>query len=115
MHIEKNVYDNVVGTLLNLEGKSKHNLKARWDLKKWGIREELHPKEKISKSGTKRYELPLVPYTMYKDEKRSFCKTLYDIKAPNGYASNILRCVNLQQAKLLRLKSHDCHIMIVIF
>ena len=28
MHIEKNVCDNLLGTLLNIEGKSKDNLKA---------------------------------------------------------------------------------------
>uniref|UniRef100_A0A803MZE6 DUF4216 domain-containing protein n=1 Tax=Chenopodium quinoa TaxID=63459 RepID=A0A803MZE6_CHEQI len=99
--------ENIFSTLLDLDGKSKDNLKARWDLKKWGIREELHPLEKISRSGIKRYELPPAPYTMSKDEKRRFCKTLNDIKVPN--ASNI--CVNLQQAKLLGLKSHDCHIL----
>ncbi|XP_075640179.1 uncharacterized protein LOC142611913 [Castanea sativa] len=33
MHIEKNVVDNIIGTLLNLDGKTKDNLKARQDLK----------------------------------------------------------------------------------
>jgi len=32
MHIEKNICDNLLGTLLNLEGKSKYNLKAHQDL-----------------------------------------------------------------------------------
>ncbi|GKB63075.1 hypothetical protein Tco_0919261 [Tanacetum coccineum] len=35
MHIEKNVCDNIVGTLLGQVGKSKDNLKARLDLEKW--------------------------------------------------------------------------------
>ena len=34
MHIEKNVCDNLLGTLRNIEGKSKDNFKARLDLKK---------------------------------------------------------------------------------
>ena len=29
MHIEKNVVDNIIGTLLNLDGKTNDNLKAR--------------------------------------------------------------------------------------
>ena len=33
MHIKKNVVDNIIGTLLNLDGKTKNNLKARQDLK----------------------------------------------------------------------------------
>lgn len=43
MHIEKNVCDNVVYTLLNETGKSKDNLKSREDLKLMGIRKDLWP------------------------------------------------------------------------
>ena len=41
MHIEKNVVDNIIGTLLNLD-ETKANLKAHQDLKDIGIRSELH-------------------------------------------------------------------------
>ena len=43
MHIEKNVCDNLIGTILNLDGKSKDNMKAHLDLKEIDIRHELHP------------------------------------------------------------------------
>ena len=33
MHIEKNIYDNLIRTLLNLDRKSKDNLKAHLDMK----------------------------------------------------------------------------------
>ena len=42
MHIKKNVVDNIINTLLNLDGKKNDNLKARQDLKDLGIRSELH-------------------------------------------------------------------------
>ena len=42
MHIEKNEVDNIINTLLNLDGKTKDNLKARQDLKDIGLRSELH-------------------------------------------------------------------------
>ena len=45
MHIEKNEVDNIINTLLNLDGKTKDNLKARQDLKDMGIRSELHLKK----------------------------------------------------------------------
>ncbi|XP_057760478.1 uncharacterized protein LOC130980854 [Arachis stenosperma] len=45
MHIEKNVSDNVLYTLLNETGRSKDNLKARKDLKEMGIRKDLRPDE----------------------------------------------------------------------
>ena len=42
MHIEKNVCENVIGTLLNIEGKTKDTYKARLDLQDMDIRMELH-------------------------------------------------------------------------
>ena len=42
MHIEKNVVNNIISTLSNLDGKTKDNLKARQDLKDIGLRSELH-------------------------------------------------------------------------
>ena len=41
MHIEKNVYDSVLGTILNLKDKNKDILKAHVDLMKMGIRSKL--------------------------------------------------------------------------
>ena len=40
MHIEKNVGENVLYTILNEPGKSKDNLGARKDLKAMGIRQD---------------------------------------------------------------------------
>ncbi|KAL0005925.1 hypothetical protein SO802_013486 [Lithocarpus litseifolius] len=42
MHIEKNVMDNILGTVLNLKDWTKDNYKARLDLADMGIRSELH-------------------------------------------------------------------------
>ena len=42
MHIEKNVVNNIIDTLLNLDGKTKDNLKTRQDLKDMGIRSKFH-------------------------------------------------------------------------
>jgi hypothetical protein len=43
MHTEKNVVDNILGMLLNLNGKTKDNLEARQDLHKMNLRLKLHP------------------------------------------------------------------------
>jgi hypothetical protein len=48
MHIEKNVFDNLHGTLFNLDGKTKDNLKSCLDLQDMNIRQDLHPQEKPS-------------------------------------------------------------------
>ncbi|XP_035843728.1 uncharacterized protein LOC110929331 isoform X4 [Helianthus annuus] len=107
MHIEKNVCDSVVGTLMNLDGKTKDHLKARLDLQEMGIRPELHPKVQ---NNNKVY-LPPACFSMDKKEKDIFCRVLKKVKVPDGYAANISRCVELKPPKLFGLKSHDSHIL----
>ncbi|XP_057746393.1 uncharacterized protein LOC130965647 [Arachis stenosperma] len=104
MHIEKNICDNVVFTILNDSVKSKDNLKARKDLQSMGIRPELWPDE-----GGK---YPSAIFTMSNPQKDVFLKTLQNVIFPDGYSSNIARCVDIRQRKLYGLKSHDCHILI---
>ncbi|XP_028120026.1 uncharacterized protein LOC114317487 [Camellia sinensis] len=107
MYIEKNVIDNVYGTLLNLDGKTKDNLKARLDLQEMGIRRELHP-QKISSN---KIYLPPACFSMILKEKDDFLKVLKGVKIPDGYASNISRCIQLRQHKIIGLKSFDGHIL----
>ena len=42
MHVEKNICDNVLGTLMNVDGKTKDNSSARRDLALLGIKKDLH-------------------------------------------------------------------------
>ena len=69
MHVEKNVCDSIVGTLLNIQGSSKDGVKAILDLQEMGIREDLHPRPY-----GKRTFCPPASYTLSKDEKKSFCE-----------------------------------------
>jgi hypothetical protein len=34
-----------------------------------------------------------------------------DVSVPNGYASNVSRCVNLKPRTIVGMKSHDNHIL----
>jgi len=43
MHVEKNVCDSIIGTLLNIKGKTKDETNARKDLVEMGVRLELQP------------------------------------------------------------------------
>ena len=45
MHIEKNVFDNIINTILQVDSKSKDNVKARLDMKRLKIRDHLHVDE----------------------------------------------------------------------
>ena len=43
MHIEKNFFDSLLATLLDVAGKSKDHINSQYDLQVMGIRKELHP------------------------------------------------------------------------
>src|SRR5262249_40947734 len=104
MHIEKNIYDSLLGTLLNILGKTKDGLNARLNMVEMGIRTKLAPTH--LKNGI---FLPAACFTFSKREKRQFCKVLSQVKVPDGYSSNISSCVQLKDSKLVNLKSHDCN------
>jgi len=42
MHVEKNVYDNVIETFFNIKEKTKDEVKAQQDLVDMGISSKLH-------------------------------------------------------------------------
>lgn len=108
MHIEKNVSDNLIGTLLDIDSKTKDNLNARLDLVEIGIRPELHPT--VDDKGKK--ILPPASFTMSREKKEILCSSIQKIKTPDGYASNISRCVNMKECTLSGMKSHDCHVLL---
>ncbi|XP_031127665.1 uncharacterized protein LOC116029765 [Ipomoea triloba] len=104
MHVEENVCDSLVGTLLDIKGKTKDGLNTRLDLIEMGIRPSLAPR-----SGDKKTYLPPAAHTLSRKERISFCECLRGVKVPQWYSSNISRLVNIQDLKLVGLKSHDCH------
>uniref|UniRef100_A0A2N9J4U7 Transposase n=1 Tax=Fagus sylvatica TaxID=28930 RepID=A0A2N9J4U7_FAGSY len=52
MHIEKNICESIIGTLLNVKGKSKDGLKSRMDLEDMKIRNELKKIQNCTQSST---------------------------------------------------------------
>jgi hypothetical protein len=90
MHIEKNICECILGTLLELEGKCKDGEKARLDMEHLRIRPDQHPVIRNDK-----YTLPAALYKLDKKDKENLCKFLYGVKMPDGVSSNIRRCVDL--------------------
>jgi hypothetical protein len=107
MHIEKNICENLIGTILNIPGKTKDTVKARLDLKDLGIRKELQFREHGDS-----YEMTHARYTLSTEQKKTFYDFLREVKFPDGFASNISRCVNAEGTRLQGLKTHDCHILL---
>ena len=107
MHIENNICESLLGTLLDLTGKSKDSEKARLDLQELGIRKDQNLLVHIGK-----YTLPAALHTLSPSQKEILCRFLQHVKMPDGYASNIRRCVDENGWKVSRLKSHDYHVLL---
>ncbi|KAJ9544533.1 hypothetical protein OSB04_024240 [Centaurea solstitialis] len=110
MHVEKNVGESLVGTLLHMNGKTKDGLASRMDLAHFGLRPELEPQPNGNKT-----IVPAACYTLTKEEKDVFCETLYHLRAPQGYCSNFSSLVSRKDRKLIGLKSHDYHMLMQQF
>ncbi|XP_074323864.1 uncharacterized protein LOC141660776 [Apium graveolens] len=109
MHIEKNVCDNILGTLLNISGKTKDHVAARKDLQEMGIRKPLHPV--LSEDGA-HHEIRAAIFDLSNKEKEIFCSVLENTKLPYGCASNIGRYVHTKERKVVGYKSHDAHFIL---
>ncbi|RLN36219.1 uncharacterized protein C2845_PM03G29660 [Panicum miliaceum] len=72
-----------------------------------GIRQDQH-----SVIDNDNYTLPPALYFLDKDEKKSLCQFLQRAKMPDGFSSNIRRCVDANACKVSRLKTHDYHIIL---
>ena len=103
MHIEKNFFDNIFNTILNIEGRGKDNAKSRADFQLYCKKNELDRDSGIGK-------YPKACYTLDKRQKEVLCDSLKNIKFPDGYVSNLARCVDIRKFKLFGMKSHDCNV-----
>jgi hypothetical protein len=68
MHVIKNVFDNIIGTLQDIPRKTKDGLKSRNGLVQFGLRLELHPK--LRSSG--KHYLPPASYSLTVEEKKHY-------------------------------------------
>ena len=96
MHVQKNVFDNIIGILLDVKGKTKEGLNLHLDLINLDIRKELHP---IPPPNGK-YLLPVASYNLNLEEKHEICVWLKTLKVPYGFCSNIRSCVSMKDLTL---------------
>ena len=76
------------------------------DLQAMGIRDQLHPIERGNRD-----ILPVTCFSLTSIEKKNeFYKFLKEVKVPDGYASNISWCIQVNERNIFGLKSHDCHV-----
>ncbi|KAF7139945.1 hypothetical protein RHSIM_Rhsim06G0120600 [Rhododendron simsii] len=108
MHCEKNFSENIVGTMLGIDGKNKDTDKARKDLEDKGIRKDMWLTQRPDGS----YVKPCASFALTLKEREAFFEFLKSVKYPDGYAANISRSVSSTNGRLTGLQSHDYHILI---
>jgi hypothetical protein len=111
MHVTKNVFNSIIGTLLDMPRNSKDRLKSCTDLVQFELRPELHP---ILRPNGK-YFLPLASYTLTAKEKKTFCQCLRGVRVPTGFSSNISKLVSMNDLSMYGYNFHDCHVMMMVF
>ncbi|CAM8978136.1 unnamed protein product [Rhodiola kirilowii] len=109
MHIEKNVFNNIIGTILGLEGKTKDDVKARKGLEEQGVRRKLWFKPT---TGSRKEKVSKAPYTVTQSEKVEVLELMRDAKYLSGYTGSLCNKINLDDKKFIGLKTHDCHVML---
>ena len=55
---------------------------------------------------------PKAAYVLNASQKQAVCQWIQELRMPNGYASNLSRCVNETRGNLVGMKSHDCHVFL---
>jgi hypothetical protein len=111
MHVTKNIFDSIIGTLLDMTRKSKDGLKSCTDLGQFELRPELHP---ILRPNGK-YFLPSASYTLTAEEKKTFYQCMRGVRVPTGFSSNISKLVSMNDLSMYSYNFHDCHVMMMVF
>jgi len=104
MHIEKNMFENIFNTVMDVKGKTKDNIKARLDITLFYNHKNLElvcDESRVAK--------PRASFVLEKNAQLLVYKWLKSLRFPDGHASNISRLVNMEECRLNGMKSHDCH------
>jgi hypothetical protein len=109
MHVKKNVYESLLGTLPKTDRKTRDHGHARADLKKMGITPELWLDDSV-----KGMELCTSYITLSKQEKKKFCGFLKNVKVPSSYSMNVSKLISFLDLKVAPgVKSHDYHVLLM--
>jgi hypothetical protein len=100
MHIEKNVFENIFNTVMNVKGKTKDNIKARLDVELFCN----HKNMELVCDGS-RVAKPRASFVLEKNTKLLVYKWLKSLHFLDGHALNISRLVNTEECRLYGMKS----------
>jgi hypothetical protein len=101
------MYEILLGTLLNMDGKTRDHGHAQADLKKIEISPELWLDDSVKET-----ELPTSCITLSKHEKE-FCEFLKSVKVLSDYSTNVSRLISFPDLKVAPdVKSHNYHVLL---
>ena len=106
MHIEKNIFNNIFYTIVDVKDKMKDNPKAREDMKNICK----HPLLELVEVSPEKFLKPKESYTLMREQLKDICEWCKNLKCLDGYTSNIARCIYIKDYKFYMLKSHDYHV-----
>jgi len=102
MYIEKNFFDNVFNSLMDVKGKTKDNENARLEVVELCLRGDLE----LVQLHNGKLAKPKANYTFSPKDAKSISKWISELKMPDGYASNIPRCANPDKGSMHGMKYH---------
>ena len=105
MHIEKNVFENIFNTVMDVKGKTKDDIKARMDITLF-----CHCKNMELVCDGSRVVKPKARFALEKNTQLLVYQWHKSLHFPDGHASNILRLVDLKDCRLYGMKSHDFYV-----
>lgn len=106
MHIEKNITDTIIGSLLGIVGKNKNSLAVWLNYVKLNIKDNLHPRREENRIVWNGTILSLTP-----EEKTLIYEVLKSAQPPDEFSSNVSRYIRVTEKKLVGLKSHNYHVI----
>ena len=106
MHVEKNVCDSLIGTILNTDRKSKDTTNTQLDLENFNVHPQLH----MVKDG-KKWIKPVAEFTISVADRKKFCSFLNSVKFLDAFASNLRKNITDNDSKITGLNSHDYHVL----
>jgi hypothetical protein len=109
MHVTNNVFDNIIGTLLDMSRKI-DKLKSSNNLVLFELRPELHPKLRPNE---KHYLTP-ASYALIVEEKKVFYQCLRGVRVPTGFTSNFSKVVSVKDLSMFSYDAHDYHVMMMV-
>ncbi|XP_048136685.1 acidic leucine-rich nuclear phosphoprotein 32 family member B-like [Rhodamnia argentea] len=88
---------------MDVTGKTKDNLNARKDMR------VICDRPALEVDASDREPKPKAIYTLDREQRRVICQWLKSVRFPYGYASNIERCVDLNECKLTDVDPNEIH------